>query len=58
MRTVVTCCRQNTAYRHDVAILVGGGFFLVCEDLGRNFDRSFHACVFVVVVVVVFFSGN
>ena len=24
----------------------GGGFFLMCEDLGRMFDSSFPACTF------------
>ena len=36
-----------------LSFLLGVGFFLTCENLGRMFDNSFHTCVFVVVVVVV-----
>ena len=30
-----------------------GGFSLACEDLGRMFDNSFPACVFVIFIIII-----
>ena len=31
---------------NQLKIYGGGGFFLMCEDLGRTFGNSFPACAF------------
>ena len=31
----------------------GGGFFLVCENVGRRFDHSFPACSIIIIIIII-----
>ena len=69
---VVVADSLHNEHRPERTLVVdsAGSFFLACDDCGRIFDHSFHACGFFVVVfcvcvfflfcffVVVFFWGE
>ena len=40
------CCDRCVCVVVVEQVLVGGGFFLKCDDFGRMFDNSFPACAF------------